>query len=175
MIKKGITVLFLLLFFVVALGQAMGNDLPETSVGAEEATIAIAEVAEQAPDFTLTSLEGQEVKLSDFKGRKVMLNFWATWCPPCKAEMPAMQQLYDQANGYIEILAINIDPQNDVAGFVRENELTFPILLDKTGKVNENYSIISIPTTILINEKGGIVKKQIGAMTLEQMEEFMIE
>jgi peroxiredoxin len=175
MIKKGVTVLLLLLFFTVALGQAMGSGEQETSLGVEKATIASAEVAGQAPDFTLTSIEGQEVKLSDFKGRKVMLNFWATWCPPCKAEMPAMQQLFNQANGYMEILAINIDPQNDVAGFVHEHELTFPILLDETGKVNENYSIISIPTTILINEKGMIEKKQIGAMTLEQMEEFIID
>jgi peroxiredoxin len=173
MIKKAITVLLLLLFFAIALTQAIGNEDQDTNAGT--AVIATAEVAQQAPDFTLTSLGGKEVKLSNFKGRKVMINFWATWCPPCKAEMPAMQKLYDHANGYMDILAINIDPQNDVAGFVRENQLTFPILLDETGKVNENYSIISIPTTYLINEEGRIEKKHIGAMTFEQMEEFIIE
>jgi peroxiredoxin len=175
MIKKGITVLVVLLFFTVALAQAMGNEKKETTVSPQEATMATAEVSQKAPNFILPSLDGKEVKLSDFKGRKVMINFWATWCPPCKAEMPAMQQLYNQAKGYIDILAINIDPHNDVAGFVRENQLTFPILLDETGKVNEEYSIISIPTTLLVNEEGIIVKKHIGAMTFEQMEEFMLQ
>ncbi|WP_404333015.1 redoxin domain-containing protein [Mesobacillus maritimus] len=175
MIKKGLTVLLLLLLFAVALSQAMGNEDQNTNVATQEAITATVEVAGQAPNFTLSTLKGKEVKLSDFKGRKVMINFWATWCPPCKAEMPAMQQLYDHANGYMDILAINIDPKNDVSGFVRENQLTFPILLDESGKVNEDYSIISIPTTFLINEEGMIEKKHIGAMTLEQMEEFIIE
>ncbi|MGM0901004.1 MAG: redoxin domain-containing protein [Bacillota bacterium] len=175
MIKKGLTVLLLLLLFAVALLQAMSNEDQNTNVATQEAITATVEVAGQAPNFTLSTLEGKEVKLSDFKGRKVMINFWATWCPPCKAEMPAMQQLYDHANSYMDILAINIDPKNDVAGFVRENQLTFPILLDESGKVNEDYSIISIPTTFLINEEGMIEKKHIGAMTLEQMEEFIIE
>lgn len=174
MIKKGLTVLLLLLLFAVG-SQALGNEDQNANVSTREAITATAEVAGQAPNFTLSTLEGKEIKLSDFKGRKVMINFWATWCPPCKAEMPAMQQLYNQANGYMDILAINIDPKNDVAGFVRENQLTFPILLDESGKVNEDFSIISIPTTFLINEDGMIEKKHIGAMTLEQMEEFIIE
>ncbi len=169
------TVVAVLLFFAVAITQAIDNTEHEEAVEAEPVMKAMAaEVNEKAPDFSLKTLEGKEVKLSDFKGKKVMINFWATWCPPCKAEMPAMQQLYNQANGYFDILAINIDPQNDVKGFVSENRLTFPILLDESGKTNQGYSIISIPTTFLINEKGIIEKKHIGAMTFEQMEEFIL-
>jgi len=175
MIRKGITILifFLLILSITIIAHATGKAEQETH--GEAIIIAGAEVTQQAPDFTLSTIDGKEVKLSNLRGRKVMINFWATWCPPCKAEMPAMQQLYNQANGLMEILGINIDPKNDVEGFVRENQLTFPILLDKTGRVNEDYSILSIPTTLLINEEGMIEKKHIGAMTLEQMEEFVME
>lgn len=176
MLKKGITVAAVLLFFAVALAQAMDTEEQETAVESEPVMKATtAEVNNKAPEFSLKTLDGKVKKLSDYKGKKVMINFWATWCPPCKAEMPAMQQLYNQANGYFDILAINIDPQNDVKGFVSENQLTFPILLDESGKANQDYSIISIPTTLLINEEGIIEKKHIGAMTLEQMEEFIMQ
>jgi peroxiredoxin len=174
MIRRGMAILIFLLIFSITMAHAIGNE-QETNGDEQNAIVAGVEAAELAPDFTLSTIDGKEVKLSNLKGRKVMINFWATWCPPCKAEMPDMQQLYNQANGYLDILGINIDPQNDVAGFVRENQLTFPILLDKTGKVNEDYSILSIPTTLLINEEGMIEKKHIGAMTLEQMEEFVVE
>lgn len=127
----------------------------------------------QAQEFSLENLNGKQIQLSHYKGERVLINFWATWCPPCRAEMPAMQELYEKYKDRIEFLAINIDPENDVKGYVNEMKLTFPILLDKTGAVNERYGIISIPTTLLVDEKGTIIKKQIGAMNSEQLKEFI--
>lgn len=126
-----------------------------------------------APSFALTSLNGEEVKLEDYRGKKVLLNFWATWCPPCKAEMPAMEKLYKKYSGEFEILSVNLDPENDVAGFAKKNDLSFPILLDEKQEVQSQYSVISIPTTYMIDEKGIIVNKQIGSMTYEQLKVFI--
>ena len=99
-------------------------------------------VGAKAPDFELKTLTGETIKLSNLKGKKVMLNFWATWCPPCKAEMPAMEQFSKQMDKDIVILAVNIDPQLDVQGFVDENKITFPIPLDVDDKVNETYQVL---------------------------------
>ncbi|MBM4763441.1 redoxin domain-containing protein [Bacillus sp. B15-48] len=163
--------LFLLLISIVPI-QAHGN----SSEGVNKNEIELSQTIKaerQAPSFVLPSLNGKEINLEQYRGKKVLINFWATWCPPCKWEMPAMQQLYNEAGKEIEILAINIDPENNVAQFAKENQLTFPILLDRTGEINEAYSILSIPTTFLVNEKGEIKKKHIGAMTLDQMKEFI--
>ena len=173
MIKKVLMISALLLLFVVAVTQATDSESIEETLNVQKGIIMSADVSKQAPEFSLRTLDAKEVKLSDHKGKKVIINFWATWCPPCKAEMPAMQQLYERVNGQFDLLAINIDPKNDVAGFVKENKITFPVLLDESGKVNESYNILSIPTTFLVDEKGIIVKKHIGAMTLDQMEEFI--
>lgn len=126
-----------------------------------------------APSFTLKNLAGEEVNLKDYKGKKVMLNFWATWCPPCKEEMPAMEEFYNNESGNVEILAINLDPQNDVKSFVEKNHLTFPVLLDELGTTQQTYQVISIPTTFILDEQGLILKKHIGSMTYEQMQELM--
>ena len=101
-----------------------------------------------------------------------MLNFWATWCGPCKAEMPEMEQFFKQIGDDTVILAVNIDPQLDVQAFVDEYKLTFPILLDADDKVNETYQIISIPTTYFIDTKGIIQNKFIGTMKLDNMKDF---
>lgn len=158
---------------MVGITQATDSESNEEKINLQQGMKMSADVSKQAPEFSLRTLEGNEVKLSDYKGKKVIINFWATWCPPCKAEMPAMQKLYERVNGQFDLLAINIDPKNDVAGFVNDNRITFPVLLDESGKINESYSILSVPTTFLVDEKGIIVKKHIGAMTLDQMEEFI--
>ena len=93
--------------------QEKQDNLPGLSIGSK------------APDFELKTLSGENVKLSDYRGKKVMLNFWATWCAPCKEEMPDMEEFYKQNGEEIEILAVNIDPQFNVQQFVTEMELLF--------------------------------------------------
>src|SRR5699024_7178323 len=105
-----------------------------------------------APDFEVTTLDGEHVKLSDYRGERVMLNFWATWCPPCRAEMPDMQKVYEKEN--VTILAVNMieteSNEEDVADFVKSYELTFPILIDENSNIMMDYRIQAYPTSYLI-------------------------
>lgn len=167
MVKKVIAAVVIIALFAVAMVNAMGNE--ETILENQKTGL---EVGNKAPDFELKTLSGGTSKLSDYKGKKVMLNFWATWCPPCKAEMPAMQKFYEANKDNVEILAVNMDTQNDVAGFIKEKGITFPILLDEKNEVNQNYQILSIPTTFFIDEQGIITHKFIGSMKEEDMEKY---
>ncbi|MFC4324197.1 redoxin domain-containing protein [Litchfieldia salsa] len=131
-----------------------------------------------APDFELETLDGQLVKLSELKGKKIILNFWATWCPPCKAEMPHMQSFYeDQDHGSVEILAVNLtnseQRKDAVNKFVEQYQLTFPILLDQSGEIGDTYRAYTIPTSYYIDSSGIIVKKIIGPMDKEMMNEMI--
>jgi len=173
MIKKVIATVILVSLLTVAIVQAMDktSETPETKVQTTASQEGLA-VGAKAPDFELKTLTGEKIKLSNLKGKKVMLNFWATWCPPCKAEMPAMEQYSKQMPKDVVILAVNIDPQLDVQGFVDENKITFPILLDTEDQVNETYQVLSIPTTYFIDSKGMIQNKYTGSMELDVMKDF---
>jgi peroxiredoxin len=126
-----------------------------------------------APDFTLTDLSGETVSLQDFRGRPVMVNFWASWCPPCRSEMPAMEAMYQEFRAAdLEILAVNATYQDritDAEAFVEENQLTFPVLLDRTGEVNQAYQVHSLPTTFFIDSRGVIQKIVIGGPMQEAL------
>ena len=173
MIKKVIAAVVLVSLLTVAIVQAMDKktDTPQTATETSAAKEGLS-IGAAAPDFQLKTLAGDTVKLSDLRGKKVMLNFWATWCPPCKAEMPEMEQFSKQIGDDTVILAVNIDPQLDVQGFVNENKITFPILLDAEDKVNEAYQVLSIPTTYFINSKGIIQNKYTGSMKIDIMKKY---
>src|SRR5687767_10413595 len=128
MLKKVIAAIALIALFAVAMVQAMDKeDKSPAKTGIE--------IGDKAPDFELKNLDGQAVKLSDLKGKKVILNFWATWCPPCRAEMPEMEKYYQEIKngGKIEFLAVNLDPKADVKGFAEKMGIHFPIVLDEIG------------------------------------------
>jgi thiol-disulfide isomerase/thioredoxin len=118
-----------------------------------------------AEDFALSSLEGANVKLSDYRGKVVFLNFWATWCPPCRSEMPSMERLSLKLKaGGLEILAVDLqEPKDTVQKFVKDNGISFTVLLDSTGGVGGAWGAQSIPTTYLIDRKGAILARAIGA------------
>ena len=132
------------------------------------------EIGKTAPDFELVTLKGESVKLSDYKGKKVILNFWATWCPPCKAEMPHMQKFYEENkdNG-IEILAVNLtdidNGKESIESFVKDYGLTFEIPLDQKGVIGRQYQAFTIPTSYLIDTNGIISNKIVGPMDEEMM------
>ncbi|MFE4813016.1 TlpA disulfide reductase family protein [Peribacillus simplex] len=170
MLKKIIASVALLSLITVAIVQAMDN---EPKGNDEKDALGGLEIGAKAPDFSLKTLDGKQVELSDYKGKKVMLNFWATWCPPCKKEMPDMEKYAQQAGDDVVVLAVNIDPENDVQAFVEDNGITFTIPLDSQSAknpVNERYKILSIPTTYFIDKKGIIRNKVISAMQLKDME-----
>lgn len=126
-------------------------------------------------DFKLKDLNGKEVSLSDYKGKKVFLNFWATWCPPCKAEMPEMEKLYQETkDSDLVILAVNLDEDKDtVQKFMSSNKYNFPVLLDIDNIVASKYEVISIPTSFFIDKEGNIDDKHIGSMTIKDMKDYI--
>jgi peroxiredoxin len=125
-------------------------------------------ISKPAPDFEVRNLENQMVKLSDFKGKVLLLNFWATWCGACKEEMSSMQNLYSslKADG-VEVLAISIDRWNEdrIQEYVKDNHLTFPVLLDQDQKVRKKYHVMGLPTSYLIDGEGNIRGYASGART----------
>ncbi len=136
-------------------------------------------VGHPAPNFTLSNLDGEQVTLSDLRGQVVVLNFWATWCGPCRVEMPEFETVYGKWKGQgVVILGINVfeDPSR-VSGAAAEMGITFPILLDREGQVAQSYEILGYPTTFLIDRDGIIQGLQIGQMpgsTLEAgIKEFL--
>ncbi len=134
---------------------------------------------DMAPDFTMNTLDGKEVKLSDYKGKKVVLNLWASWCPPCKAEMPHMQKYYEENKDKknVEILAVNLTTmekdQSNIQSFVDDYGLTFPIPLDESGDIGVAYQAFSIPTTYMIDTTGVIQKKIVGPMNEEFLSDMV--
>lgn len=132
-------------------------------------------VKTKAIDFKLKDLDGNEVSLSSLKGKKVFLNFWATWCPPCKAEMPEIEKLYQETkDSDLVILAVDIGENlNTVKPFINENKYNFKVLLDSDQSVASQYNIASIPTSYFIDADSNIVSTHIGAMTLDQMKSYI--
>jgi len=122
-------------------------------------------VGNPAPDFTLPSLVGNPVRLSNYRGKVVFLNFWATWCPPCREEMPSMESLYQRLKGRdFEMLAVSIDTKgaDRVQSFVATYVLTFPVLLDPNKKIYRLYGLTGVPETFIIGKNGDIILKIIG-------------
>lgn len=150
--KKWVQIIILSLLFIVG-GFTITNGL----FGEKDE---IPKVGDSAPDFTLTDLEGDVIRLSDYKGKAVMLNFWGTFCPPCVYEMPLFQKYYEQYKdqGFV-VLGVNLDEATvTVKRFVKEYGLTFPIPMDK-NVVRKQYGVTQYPTTFFINQEGVIIER----------------
>ena len=151
------TLAFGLLVFM--LGGASFASGPFTDMGVIKPKVRM-----NAPAFNLKTVAGGHTALSDFKGKVILLNFWATWCPDCREEMPSLQKLWKQfkAKGIV-VIAVAVDrSQGEVESFVRKLGLTFPVLLDTDGDVRRNYEIAALPTTYIIGRDGRISGKIYG-------------
>lgn len=129
-----------------------------------------------APDFTLENADGQELRLSDLRGRPVVLNFWATWCVPCKAEMPELQALYDEmgAGAGFELLAVNIrEAPAPAAAYGAELELSFPLVIDPAGRLADSFRVKALPTTYIIDAEGVVRTQHLGPLDREQLRELL--
>jgi peroxiredoxin len=145
--------------------QSPGNAVVSAEVGTE--------IGMQAPDFTLTNMNDQEVSLSDYRGQKVFLNFWASWCPPCKKEMPDMQKLHEEYEDEVVILAVNVgESKSTAANFMMENGLKFTVLLDSNKSTAQNYLVRGIPTSYFLDQNGVIQEKVVGAISYQRMLEL---
>ncbi|GAB4074447.1 redoxin domain-containing protein [Barrientosiimonas marina] len=157
------------------------EDSAEESGGADENTDESDEKADPdevglntgnlAPDFELKTMEGETVRLSDYRGERVMINFWASWCPPCRAEVPDLEKFYK--NKDIKLLAINLTStesnESDIDDFIEEYGMTFPVLLDRNTEVANRYGIQPIPSSFMIDSNGRISFRVFGPMNYERM------
>ncbi len=126
-----------------------------------------------APDFTLLNAQGEEKSLSDFKGKVVLLNFWATWCPPCKIEIPHLVELYEEyKDDGLEVIGISMDwnGQRVVGPFAEENGMKYTVLLGDNDVTDLYGGIMSIPVTFVIGRDGGITKRYLGYRDKETLE-----
>ncbi|TES45428.1 thiol-disulfide oxidoreductase ResA [Halalkalibacterium halodurans] len=150
----------ILLIIVVALGYTFYQNFFTDQNG-------MVKVGEKAPDFVLKDLNDQTIRLSDYRGKGVFLNFWGTYCPPCEKEMPYMENQYERFKELgVEILAVNVnEPELTVSKFVERHKLSFPIPMDSSGTVMDAYGISPLPTTFLIDENGIVIQRLTGGMT----------
>ncbi|MEK4439316.1 peroxiredoxin family protein [Paenibacillus sp. FSL K6-2862] len=180
--KKSIIALLVLVGLIVYSAYDYFKKLPGDTTQMTEPVLENFETGIQkgqlAPDFTVKDLQGNQVKLSDFKGKRVLLNFWATWCPPCRVEMPHMQKFFDDNQSEnVVILGVNMTQteknKDDIQTFVDDEHLTFPIVLDEDGEVLQTYQVIAYPTTYLLDSEGVIQEKFMGAFSYEIMERYV--
>jgi len=117
-----------------------------------------------APRFSSMTPGGEKMGIDDFKGKLVVLNFWATWCPPCRLEMPSMERLYQEFKGEgLEVVAINfMEREKPITSFLKENGFTFTVLLDKKGEIARNYGVHGLPVTYLIARNGNLLARSMG-------------
>jgi cytochrome c-type biogenesis protein len=146
---------------------AQDNAVPPEVISAfRAARLPVTAKAAAPVDFTLPLLDGTQCRLSGLQGKVVFLNFWATWCPPCRAEMPSMEAVYQQLrDSGFEILAVNIrEGAANVSAFMKENKLSFPVALDESGKISGLYGVQAIPTSYIIDKRGLIVSRLTGSI-----------
>ena len=155
--KRVLALLSLLVLWPVASAAADPDRLRNLGFIVQEGLVA-------APDFTTEDAAGNRVSSRSFRGRVVLLNFWATWCPPCRLEMPSMERLYGEFRGRgLEIVAVNfMEPRELVQDFAREQNLTYPMLLDRRSDIAEQYGVLRLPETVVIGRGGELIAKTTG-------------
>lgn len=132
-------------------------------------------MASSSRDFSAQLLTGENIQLSNYRGKVVMLNFWATWCPPCRAEMPAIQEAYDmyQERGFIVLAINNAETPSQIQDFVDAFSLDMPMVLDVDGRLQRSFGIRSYPTSIFINKEGFIYATHTGMLTPLQLIDYI--
>ena len=155
--------LYLAVALVIALGAAWTwfNRLPEI---AATPTLAQPHTGFAAPGFTLTSTQGESFTLAELKGKVVLVNFWATWCPPCRAEMPALDAAYraHKDAGFVVLAVDQMESAELVNAFGAKYNLSFPLLLDGDGAINRQYLVSALPTSFFVDRRGVIRDMMIG-------------
>lgn len=166
-------VLVLLSLLTMAAGVWWLQDAqPRSAAEAQPATVARSSRS-VAPDFTLQTADGDTVRLQDLRGKVVLLNFWATWCPPCKAEMPDLDALHQEYGMAHDFTVIGVNMEEDAAkvqAFVAAYHVTFPLLLDSDGRVsNDLFAIRSLPTSMIIDRDGRLRDAWVGQLAKDAM------
>ncbi|MCC4723563.1 TlpA disulfide reductase family protein [Salinicoccus sp. RF5] len=171
--KKIILIILVVGMVGWAVYEYIGGASEETEISEQNESEDVGlEEGQTAPDFLLTTLEGEEARLSEFRGQPVIINFWATWCPPCRAEMPDFQKLYEAED--VEILAVNLteseQSEEGVQDFIDELGLTFPVPMDQNSIVSEMYEVQAYPTSYIVDSDGKIQFTARGAINYDIMQ-----
>jgi thiol-disulfide isomerase/thioredoxin len=150
-----------------AVAPAISGQLLPSLPALPEDTEPSVELGRYAPDFTLTSLNGEAVTLSELRGKTVVLNFWASWCAPCRQEMPLLQATYEAYGGDgLEVLAVNMGEEgNRVEGFAEDMAVAFPVFADEQTSVGTLYRIRGAPTTYFVDRDGIVRQRYVGQLT----------
>jgi len=157
---------------IVLLVTGIGLWLGMRSTETETVDSGLAAAGSPAPAFQLQTLDGADVSLADYKGQVVVINFWATWCPPCRAEMPGIQAVYEahKAEGLV-VLAVNAQEDNDtISSFITQAGFTFPVIPDPYGQAVRAYGVRSFPSTFVLDRDGNIDTIHQGQITPEDLE-----
>jgi thiol-disulfide isomerase/thioredoxin len=167
------------MFSIIAAGFALSAVLPldaqdrqsrnipqDVAQAFQRAGLPVLRQKRPAPDFTLNTPGGTRISLASLKGKVVFLNFWATWCGPCRIEMPSMEAVYRQLKDRdFEILAVDVQERaQDVQNFFREFNLSFPPVLDTAGRISRVYNITAFPTTFILDREGNIILRLVGSI-----------
>jgi peroxiredoxin len=157
---------FCVVFLIFLPSQAEAQVSAEAARTLRDANIQVLGQRIDPDDFTLPLLAGGNVNLSSYRGKVVILNFWATWCPPCRTEMPSMEILYQRFNAQgLEILAVDTgENASTVQQFINSAGYTFPVILDSANRVSSVYGIRAIPTTFIIDREGKIIGYVVGSI-----------
>jgi len=147
--------------------------VPETALP-EETEVSQAYQPETAPDFIMLNADGEEVRLADFAGKPILINFWASWCPPCCAELPYFQKAFQEYGEEVQFLMVNLtdgtrETVEKAETFIQENQYDFPLYFDTQGSGARAYSILSIPMTFFVDAQGGLTFQHIGALSEEEL------
>jgi cytochrome c biogenesis protein CcmG, thiol:disulfide interchange protein DsbE len=157
----------------ITLGLAVWQWRLDRQLVARQSEPASPQGAVPAPEFRLAAPDGTPMNLSDLRGKVILLNLWATWCPPCAAEMPELNALYRRYGHAKDFVVVGVDLQEgpeDVAAFARRNNITFPLLLDRDGRVTrEDYRIRTLPASVIIDREGRIRDSWTGALRPQAM------
>ena len=164
--KKNIGIVIILVLVVTMLSTYIKKELDKSTV-----------ISSEALGTEIDNIQGEPVTLSDLRGKKVVLNFWATWCPPCEAEMPHMQKYYEKyrETDNVEIVGVNVTYHREkierVEQFLKSYDITFPIVLELEETVSRQYELLTLPSTFMIDTEGKIQKTIVGPLDLDTLRE----
>ena len=168
-----------MLYVLILIAGASWIEFSANTSGPATENVAAPQAGFAAPDFTLKTPTGKIYTLSDFHGQAVLVNLWATWCPPCRAEMPTIEKMYQEYKdqGFM-VLAVDMTYQDDafaIVPFTKEHGLTFPVLIEETGEVASAYQMRSLPSSYFINRAGIVTEVVIGGPMSEALLRTRIE